>query len=65
VLTGNAGAMQPGERTGRYRLGGEETLFDAQGETFISTPDYAIAVIDVAESHDPMGRRAAVGPPYE
>ncbi|MGI9257289.1 MAG: NAD(P)-dependent oxidoreductase [Gammaproteobacteria bacterium] len=65
VLSGNAGAMQPGERTGRYRLGGEETLYDAQGGTFVSTPDYAIAVIDVAENHEPIGRRAAVGPPLE
>ena len=65
VLSGNAGAMQPGERTGRYRLGGEETLFDTQGGTFISTPDYAIAVIDVAENHEPIGRRAAVGPPND
>ncbi len=65
VLSGNRGAMQPGERTGRYRLGGEETLFDADGGTFLSTPDYAIAVIDVAENHEPIGRRAAVGPPLE
>ena len=65
VLSGNPGAMQPGERTGRYRLGGEEILYDAQGGTFVSTPDYAIAVIDVAENHEPVGRRAAVGPPLE
>ena len=65
VLSGNRGALQPGERTGRYRLGGEETLFDAQGGTFLSTPDFAIAVIDVAENHEPVGRRAAVGPPLE
>ena len=65
VLSGNRGAMQPGERTGRYRLGHDETLFDSQGGTFLSTPDYAIAVIDVAENHEPIGRRAAVGPPLE
>lgn len=51
-----------GEQTGRYRLGGEETLFDRKGSSLLSKEDYAIAVIDMAESHTVTGKRVAVGP---
>jgi len=64
VLTAARGAIGDGERTGRYRLGGEETLFDRNGSSALSRRDFAVAVIDLAESHEIVGRRAAVGPPY-
>lgn len=64
VMTGARGALTSGERTGRYRLGGEETLFDRNGSSFLSREDFAVAVIDMAESHAISGRRVAVGPPY-
>lgn len=64
VMTAGSGALGDGERTGRYRLGGEETLFDRSGSSAISRQDFAIAVIDLAESHEIAGRRVAVGPPY-
>lgn len=53
-----------GEQTGCYRLGGQETLFDRNGSSLLSREDYAIAVIDMAESHTVTGKRVAVGPPY-
>lgn len=53
-----------GEITGRYRLGDQETLFDRNGSSMLSTGDYAIAVIDMAESHTVTGKRVAVGPAY-
>ena len=56
--------MDQGESTGRYRLGDQETLFDRNGSTLLSREDYAIAVIDMAESHTVTGKRVAVGPPY-
>ena len=56
--------MDQGEPTGRYRLGGQETLFDRNGSSLLSREDYAIAVIDMAESHTVTGKRVAVGPPY-
>lgn len=56
--------MDGGEYTGRYRLGDQETLFDRNGSTLLSREDYAIAVIDMAESHTITGKRVAVGPPY-
>ena len=56
--------MDGGESTGRYRLGDQETLFDRNGSSLLSREDYAIAVIDMAESHTVTGKRVAVGPPY-
>jgi len=56
--------MDRGEYTGRYRLGDQETLFDRNGSSLLSKEDYAIAVIDMAESHTVTGKRVAVGPPY-
>jgi len=39
----------PGERTGKYRTTGEQLLFDANGKSFISFEDYAVAVLDELE----------------
>ena len=64
VMTPPPGAMLPGERTGEYRLGEEEVLFNAQGESTISVTDFAVAVIDEAEQSESLGKRAAVGPSY-
>lgn len=64
VMTAARGALGSGERTGRYRLGGEETLFDRNGSSDLSRQDFAVAVVDLAESHEITGRRVAVGPPY-
>ena len=64
VMTPPPGAMLPGERTGEYRLGEEEVLFNAQGESTISVADFAVAVIDEAENAESLGKRVTVGPPY-
>ena len=47
---GGYGAWAAGERTGIYRLGGEVALFDAEGRSEISGPDFAVAVLDAIES---------------
>lgn len=39
----------PGERTGRYRTTDEQLLFDAEGKSFITFEDYAVAVLDELE----------------
>jgi putative NADH-flavin reductase len=52
------------EITGHYRLGDQETLFDRNGSNSLSKEDYAIAVVDMAESHTVTGKRVAVGPTY-
>jgi uncharacterized protein len=41
--------LMTGERTGRYRTGGEQLLTDGSGESRISLEDYAVAMIDEIE----------------
>jgi putative NADH-flavin reductase len=43
------GAFAPGERLGRYRVGGDVMLVDESGDSNISAPDLALAVIDEVE----------------
>ena len=47
---GAYGAWAAGERTGRYRIGGEVALFDADGGSNISGADFALAVVDEIEA---------------
>lgn len=44
-----AAHLVPGERTGRFRLGGDQLLVDAAGQSTISVQDYAVALIDELE----------------
>ena len=65
VMSAAYGAiMGQGEITGSYRLGDQETLFNRHGSSMLSREDFAIAVIDMAESHTVTGKRVAVGPAY-
>jgi beta-1,2-mannosidase len=41
--------IQPGERTGKFRLGGDSLLMDGQAPGRISAEDYAIALVDELE----------------
>ncbi len=41
--------LEPGERTGHYRLGGDELLVDSDGRSAISMEDFAVALLDEAE----------------
>jgi len=52
-----AGLIGPGERTGKFRLGGDRLLTDAAGNSRISIPDYAIALVDELEQGNAIGRR--------
>ena len=51
----------PGERTGHFRLGGDQLLRDAQGKSHISMDDFAIAMVDEAEKHARSRQRFTVG----
>ncbi|WP_354002828.1 NAD(P)-dependent oxidoreductase [Microbacterium elymi] len=55
------GAWVPGERTGRYRDGGEVVVEDADGKSFISGADFAIAVVDEIEAPAHHRSRFTVG----
>jgi putative NADH-flavin reductase len=50
----------PGERTGKYRTGGDQAFFDAEGKSRISTADYAVAMLDELEAPKHTGRRFSV-----
>lgn len=53
--------IQPGERTGKFRLGTEQLLVDAKGNSAISAEDYAIALVDELEKPAHSRRRFTVG----
>lgn len=42
-------SIQPGERTGKFRLGRDHLLEDAKGKSEISREDFAIAILDEIE----------------
>lgn len=52
-----AAEIAPGERTGTFRLGGDALLSDAQGRSFITAEDFAVALVDEAESGAHLGER--------
>ncbi len=41
--------LKPGPRTGNYRLGGDEMIYDSEGRSTISMKDFAVAMLDLAE----------------
>ena len=45
-----AALIEPGQRTGRYRVGGGDLIVDANGQSRISTEDYAAAFVDELET---------------
>jgi uncharacterized protein len=51
----------PGTRTGRFRLGTDQLLCDAQGKSHISMEDFAIAMVDELERHAHSRQRFTVG----
>jgi putative NADH-flavin reductase len=56
-----AAEIAPGERTGNFRLGGDNLVTDATGHSRISTEDYAVALIDEAEKPEHTRQRFTVG----
>jgi putative NADH-flavin reductase len=55
-----AAYIHPGERTGRYRLGGDQLLVAENGTSEISAEDYAIAIADLLEKGDHSRERVSV-----
>lgn len=54
------GSFAPGETTGVYRLGGDELVTDADGNSEISGTDYALAYVDEIERGDHPRQRFTV-----
>jgi putative NADH-flavin reductase len=55
-----AALILPGERTGSFRLGRDQLLVDAKGESRISMEDYAIALVDELEKPAHIRQRFTV-----
>ncbi|AZS37594.1 hypothetical protein CVS47_02234 [Microbacterium lemovicicum] len=58
---GGFGEWAPGERTGSYRDGGDVLVVGEDGQSFISGPDLAVAVVDEIEEPKHSRERFAVG----
>ncbi|PYC71912.1 epimerase [Streptomyces tateyamensis] len=57
----SAGLVLPGQRTGRFRVGGNQLLVAADGTSDISAEDLAMAIVDEAELPRHVQRRFTVG----
>ncbi len=53
--------LEPGVRTGQYRLGADELVVAADGTSSVSMEDFAVALVDEAERGQHRGRRFTVG----
>jgi len=53
--------IEPGERTGKFRLGHDDLLVAADGKSHISVEDYAVAMIDELEKPAHNRQRFTVG----
>ncbi|CAH9049601.1 hypothetical protein PSECIP111951_00352 [Pseudoalteromonas holothuriae] len=60
VFVSPAAQIFPGERTGFYRIGGEQLLVDNEGNSKISVQDYAKALIDEVEEAQYQYQRIGV-----
>jgi len=56
-----AAMIEPGARTGTYRVGKDELVADENGESHISMEDYAVAVLDEIENPRHVRERFTVG----
>jgi putative NADH-flavin reductase len=56
-----AAEFEPGARTGQFRTGGDQLLTDANGKSWISMEDYAIALVDELEAPKHVRQRYTVG----
>jgi putative NADH-flavin reductase len=55
-----AALIEDGERTGTYRVGGEQLLLDDKGVSRITVPDYAAALLDQLDRKDALRKRITV-----
>ena len=53
--------LEPGPRTGKFRLGDDQLLVDERGNSHISVADFAIAMVDEVERPQHSRQRFTVG----
>lgn len=56
-----AGLIQPGARTGTFRLGTDTLVIDAKGNSSISAEDYAVALVDELENPSHRKQQFTIG----
>src|ERR1700728_2631409 len=56
-----AAPIGPGQRTGKFRLGGDQLITGTDGKSSISYDDYAIALVDELEKPQHIRRRFTIG----
>jgi putative NADH-flavin reductase len=56
-----AAFFELGEKTGKFRLGKDDLIADAQGNSRISMEDYAIGLVDELEKPQHRGQRFTIG----
>ena len=61
VFFSPAGNIAPGKRTGKFRLGKDDMIFNSEGKSNISVQDYAMAMIDELEQHTHSRERFTIG----
>jgi uncharacterized protein len=61
VFFSPAGMLEPGLRTGKFRLGKDDLIVNGTGESKISVQDYAVAMIDELEKSAHHRERFTIG----
>ncbi|MEO6816567.1 MAG: NAD(P)-dependent oxidoreductase, partial [Edaphobacter sp.] len=56
-----AAFFEPGQRTGKFRLGKDQLIADDQNNSRISMEDYAIALVDELEKPQHERQRFTIG----
>lgn len=54
-------SITPGERTGKFRLGGDQLVKDTEGKSRVSFEDYAVALVDELEKPAHERARFTIG----
>jgi hypothetical protein len=52
-----AASIQPGKRTGKFRLGLDRLIEDSKGQSAISREDFAVAILDEIEKPKHIRKR--------
>jgi putative NADH-flavin reductase len=53
--------IEAGQRTGKFRIGGDQLLVDEKGDSRISMEDFAVAIVDEIEHPQHLKARFTVG----
>ena len=61
IFLSPAANMTPGERTGKFRIGKDDLVVDANGDSNISVEDYAVAMVDELEQKKYHKERFTIG----